>query len=82
MRGEKVKFTTKDEYGLFVDIAIIHAGFFGELEPWVALEAHQAVLLFAAYKEHDIAVCLLAFAEKFLLHHLCVVHEADEFPLT
>ena len=58
------------------------------LQPWIALEAHQAALVkagalvFALHEDHDVAVRLLASLKALLLHHLRVVDEADELPLT
>ena len=52
------------------------------LQPWIALEAHQTTSVFHFHEEHHVTISLFILVEAFLFHHLSVVDEADELPLT
>ena len=52
------------------------------LKPWIALEAHQSASVFHFDEQHHVTIRLFILVETFLFHHLGVVDEADELPLT
>lgn len=52
------------------------------LKPGIALEAHQSTSVFHFDEQHHVTIRLFILVEAFLFHHLSVVHEADEFPLS
>ena len=51
-------------------------------DPRVRLVAHQAAHVVTLDQYHDVAIRLFFFHEAPLFDHLCVVYEADEFPLS
>ena len=74
-------FTAEQEDGLLVNVWICLRWFVVQAKPWICLETHQANLFVSSDQEHDITVRLFRLVKQLLLHHLRVVHKADELPL-
>ena len=66
------------------DVGVCHVFIFIliVLKPGIALEAHQSTSVFHFDKQHQVTIGLFILVETFLFHHLSVVDEAYEFPLT
>ena len=66
------------------DVGVCHVFIFIliVLKPGIALKAHQSTSVIHFDKQHQVTIGLFILMETFLFHHLSVVDEAYEFPLT